>query len=67
MRQQESIVSHAVLIMKGLALDQATTIEDKIVKEVKLHVQWNKKILNYLLTSGVKLNLFSTRNSNAKI
>lgn len=39
MAEQESIVSHAVQAVEDLALDQATTVEDKIVKAAELHAQ----------------------------
>ena len=40
MAEQESIVSHAVQVVEDLALDQATTVEDKIVKAAELHARW---------------------------
>lgn len=43
MAKQESIVSHVVWVVEGLALDQATTVEDKIVKAAELHAQWKQE------------------------
>lgn len=43
MAEQESIVSHAVQVVEDLTLDQATTVEDKIVKAAELHAQWKRE------------------------